>query len=35
MNVTFGVGPWSCSRELMLRDLLWVVPLVLLSCGVC
>jgi hypothetical protein len=35
MNITITQGHWSYTREARLRDALWLVPLILLSCGVC
>jgi hypothetical protein len=35
VNITISHGCWSYSRDARLRDVLWIAPFILLSCGVC
>lgn len=35
MNITITHTHWTYAREARWRDALWILPLILLSCGVC
>lgn len=34
-QITITHGAWTYTREGRLRDLLWIVPMCIIGCGVC
>jgi hypothetical protein len=34
-NITITHGAWTYARESRLRDLLWLIPMIIFGCGVC